>query len=316
MAKDKNKHLDCVLKSHNIENNEALINKYRKKRDDVKEDLLQKFKGLLYTPINSGSYKKKTAVNIKFDIDLIIPFKKDGADTLEKIFGDIFTYFNVDYRKKDTTLLSVKKQKVSIGLEFLVDGHMLYLDIVPGREINDYEKDGDLNLYVNDTMGVIQKASYIKSNIQKQIEKIRDNSEARDSIKCLKVWKRRNNINVKSFFIELIAIKAVEDHKGALPMGYWERLKYTLEYMRDNIETVLVDPGNTNNIVSDALEDFEKKNLQQTIKWMLEDVEKNEDAIERYFPVNTEFPCEEENNSKYIITPGKKPEKLNTNDFG
>jgi hypothetical protein len=242
MATNKKQHLDCVLKSHNIENNETLIKNYRAKRDEVKNELLEKYKGEIYSPINSGSYKKKTAVNIKFDIDLVIPFKKDGADTLEAIFNQIFNYFDKDYRKKDATLIGVKKQKVSIGLEFMVDGQILYLDIVPGREVNDYEKDGDLNLYVNDTMGLFQKASYIKSNIQKQIENIRENSEARDGIKLLKVWKRRNNINVKSFFLELISIKAIEDHKGTVPTDNWDKLKYILEFIRDNVETVsLVD---------------------------------------------------------------------------
>lgn len=316
MAKDKKQHLDCVLKSHNIENNEQLINNYRSKRDEVKTDLQDKYKGKIYNLINSGSYKKKTAVNIKFDIDLIIPFKKSGADTLEATFNEIFKYFNEDYRKKDSTLITVKKQKVSIGLEFIVDGQMLYLDIVPGREVNDYEKDGDLNLYVNDTMGLFQKASYIKSNIQKQIDKIRDNSEGRDVIKLLKVWKRRNNINLKSFFLELISIKAVEDHKGALPTDNWEKLKYVLEYIRDNVESVsLVDPGNTNNVVSDALEAFEKKNVSETVKWMLEDITKNESSIERYFPANSEYPCEEAKET-YIVSPTRKPEKLNNNDFG
>ncbi|CAG0954446.1 hypothetical protein FLAV_00366 [Flavobacteriales bacterium] len=316
MATNKKQHLDCVLKSHNIENNETLITNYRAKRDEVKNDLLEKYKGKIYSPFNSGSYKKKTAVNIKFDIDLVIPFKKNGADTLETIFTEIFNYFDQDYRKKDSTLIGVNKQKVSIGLEFMVDGQILYLDIVPGREVNDYEKDGDLNLYVNDTMGLIQKASCIKSNIQKQIEKIRDNSEARDGIKLLKVWKRRNNINVKSFFLELISIKAIEDHKGTVPNDNWNKLKYILEFIRDNVETVsLVDPGNSNNVVSDALEDFEKKNISENIKWMLQDIENNDSSIERHFPKNTEFPCEE-SNDKYIVSPNRKPEKLNNNDFG
>lgn len=317
MATDKSKHLNCVLKSHNIENDTDLINHYRSKRDEVKEKLQEKYKGEIYTPFNSGSYKKKTAVNIKFDIDLIIPFKKDEADTLETLFTNMFIYFDVDYRKEDSTLLSVKKQKVSIGLEFLVDEHMLYLDIVPGREINDYQKDGDVNLYVNDTMGIFSKSSHIKSNIQKQIEKIRDNSEARECIKILKVWKRTNNINVKSFFMELIAIKAVEDYKGTFPTDIWDKLKYTLEYMRDNVETIsLTDPGNPSNKVSDALTDFEKKSLSETIKWMLEAIANNEDSITRYFPANAAFPCEEEKSNVYVVSPNKKPEKLNSNDFG
>jgi len=314
MSQSKNNHLACVLKSHNIENNEDLMAAYRKKRDEVREDLKVKYAGLIFLIIHSGSYKKKTAVNIKFDMDLVIPFKKN-ADTLENLYNALYKYFNEEYRKKDATLLEVKKQKVAIGLMFMVDGHMLDLDIVPGREINDYEKDGELNLYINETMGVFQKSTYLKTNIQKQIENIRENSEARESIKLIKVYKRRNNAAIKSFVIELISIKALDGYKGE--NDTWTRLKTVLEYIRDNVETAkLVDPGNTNNVVSDSLEDWQKKSIADTIKWMLEDIGRNDNAIEKYFPANPEHPCEDENKNVYIVAPGKKADRLNNQDFG
>ena len=146
---------------------------------------------------------------------------------------------------------------------------MLDLDIVPGREVNDYEKDGNLNVYVNDTMGSIAKSTYIKTNIQKQIDNIRNNSSARESIKLLKVWKRRNNGQVKSMVIELICVKALEDYTETADK--WTRLKHVVAYIRDNIKTVtLIDPGNSNNILSDTLDDFQKENISDNMKWMLE----------------------------------------------
>lgn len=315
MAKDKNKHLECVLKSHNIENNEELMTAYRNKRNGVREDLKNKYSGAIYRILHSGSYKKNTAVNIKFDMDLVVPFKKDEADTLEKIFNDLYKYFNEDYRKKDSTLLEVKKQKIAIGLVFLVDGHMLDLDIVPGREVNDYEDDGDLNVYVNDTMGMIAKSTYIKTNIQKQIDNIRNNSIARESIKFLKVWKRRNNGQIKSMVIELICVKAMENYSGA--NDRWSKLKHVLEYIRDNIKTItLVDPGNSNNIVSDTLQDFQKNSISDTMKWMLESMEGNDKSIENYFPVNSDYPCEEDKTSAYIVGSSAKADRLNNEDFG
>lgn len=314
MAMDKNKHLNCVLKSHNIENNETLMTAYRTKRNEVREDLKERYKGRIYRIIHSGSYKKGTAVNIKFDMDIVIPFKKN-EDTLENLYNDLYNYFDKDYRKKDGTLLSVKKQKVAIGLEFLVDGHILDLDIVPGREIDDYEKDGDLNLYVNEQMGSFKKASYIKTNIQKQIDHIRDTPIAREMIKLLKVWKRRNNGQVKSFVIELISIRALDGYKGE--NDPWSKLKYVLEYIRDNIKTVsLVDPGNSNNIVSDTLESFQKDSISDTMKWMLENIEANDKSIENYFPINSEFPCEDDKATAYVVGGTAKPDRLNNEDFG
>lgn len=315
MAKDKNKHLECVLKSHNIENNEDLMKAYRKKRNEVREDLKAKFNDDIYRILHSGSYKKMTAVNIKFDMDLVVPFKKEGADTLEKIFNDLYKYFNEEYRRKDNTLLEVKKQKIAIGLVFLVDGQMLDLDIVPSREINNYPEDNDLNVYVNDTMGLISKASHIKTNIQKQIDNVSNNSIARDVIKLLKVWKRRNNGQIKSMVLELISIKALDGYAGSTDK--WSKLKHVLEYIRDNIKTVkLVDPGNSNNVVSDTLEDFQKESIADTMKWMLENIERNDQTIENYFPFNTDYPCEEDKSSAYIVGSSSRADKLNNEDFG
>lgn len=315
MAFDKNKHLDCVLKSHNIENNETLMISYRAKRDEVREDLKLKFGNEIYRVIHSGSYKKKTAVNVKFDMDLVIPFKKATADTLANIYSDLFNYFNTEYRKKDLTLLEVKKQKVAIGLIFLVDGEMLDLDIVPGREIDVYEEDGNLNVYVNDVMGLVPKSSYIKTNIQKQIDSIRNNGTARETIKLLKVWKRRNNGQIKSMVIELITVKALNEYSGNLDK--WSMLKYTMEYIRDNIQTVrLIDPGNSNNVVSDSLDESQKVAISDSMNYMLERIDKSENSITTYFPVNETYPCEDEKRSVYIVSSSTIPDKLNDEDFG
>lgn len=320
MSDFKNSHLEKVLKSHNIENNEALMTAYRSKRDEVREDLKVKFGTVIFRLIHSGSYKKRTAVNIKFDMDLVIPFKKEDADSLETIFKELARYFDIDYRKKDSSLLQVKKQKVAIGLTFLVDGHMLDLDIVPGREIDDYEKDGNLNLYVNETMGTIGKSTYLKTNIQKQIDNIRNNSSTREIIKLLKVWKRRKSGQIKSFVIELITVKALSDYTGEEEL--WEKLKHTLAYIRDNIKTArLVDPGNSNNVVSDSLNGFEKTAISDTMKWMLDDIDGTESHIEHHFQINPDYPQEDAGQKQhsaapYVIGSSRKPEKLNDEDFG
>ncbi len=320
MTDFKKNHLSDVIKSHNIENNETLMAAYRTKRDHVREDLKIKYAGEIYRLIHSGSYKKNTAVNIKFDMDLVIPFKKADADSLESIFTELARYFEHDYRKKDQSLVQVKKQKVAIGLTFMVDGHMLDLDIVPGREMGDYEKDGDLNLYINDTMGTLQKASHLKTNIQKQIDNIKDNSIARDVVKLLKVWKRRKNGQMKSFVIELITVKAMTGYSGRNDL--WEKLEHTMTYIKDNITTVrLVDPGNSNNVVSDSMTPAEKSSLADTFTWILKDIAQSETNIKNHFQINPDYP-QDGGSSKYVggpyvIGPTKRtPEKLNDEDFG
>ena len=113
---DKNKHLECVLSSHKISKEQALLDKHIEKRNAGKEAF-------------------------------------------------------------------VRDQKVSIGIEFYpdVDGDIINIDVVPGRELNmdQYKKDNKLNLYVNQKFGKIEAGSdYIRSNIQAQIDNIKDRATA------------------------------------------------------------------------------------------------------------------------------------------
>jgi len=178
MATDKNKHLKCVLESHKIKKEQSLLDKHIAKRTEIKEALEEKYGSNIYSPFNSGSYAKNTAVNKKFDFDFMVPFKRDAFKTLEEMFEDVYKFLNEKYRLE----AQVRKQKVSIGLDFSPDKDLdiVKIDVVPGRELNkdQYPTDDNLNLYVYDQFGSFQKGSdRIQSNIQAQINKIKDSAD-------------------------------------------------------------------------------------------------------------------------------------------
>jgi len=300
MATDKNKHLECVLASHKIRKKQNLLDKHIEKRNEIVNVLKEKYESDLYDPFNSGSYAKNTAVNKKFDFDLIAPFKKGAFDTLEKMYTAVFDFLYEKYKDVAT----VRKQKVSIGIEFFADndGDIVRIDVVPGRELNQgqYKDDNKLNLYVYSQFGKIDAGSdRLRSNVNVQIQNIKDNADKtslREIIRLLKVWKIHLGKPYKSFFIELIAIKAFD--KKDITGDLWERLKAVLEYIMDNVKEVsLPDPGNSNNDVADSLSDFDKSTLSDDMKYMIENVEANSDNIKSYFLLNSEFPCEEEKSS-------------------
>lgn len=300
---DKNKHLECVLSSHKISKEEKLLDKHINRRNEVTEALEEEYESNLLSPFNSGSYAKNTAVNIKFDFDLMAPFKRNsfGSNgTLKEMYDSVYQFIYGKYHGKEA---SVKDQKVSIGIEFYsdADGHVVNIDVVPGRELNvdQYKEDNKLNLYVNQKFGKIEAGSgYIRSNIQAQIDNIKDRAtKEKDSIRkiirLLKVWKFYKNPQLKSFFIELITIKAIDnrDVTGDL----WGKLKIVLEYIRDEVKTVsLPDPGNSANEVADTLTDDEKSTLSDDMKLMIDRIEENSDNIKIYFSPNENHPCEED----------------------
>lgn len=304
MATNKNEHLNEVLETHKMSHVSNLLDKYRDKRKEIKEALEEKYKGKIYSPINSGSYAKHTAINIKFDLDLVVPFKKDSFATLEEMFNDVFNFLLDEYGSE----ANVRKQKVSVGIEFYADdeGDIINIDVVPGRELNDnqYDEDKKLNLYVNSKYGNIEEKTYLQTNIDAQINHIKNKENERKIIRLLKIWKSTNGEKYKSFFLELITIKAFdkEDISGSL----WEKLKSVMEYIKDNVAEesfTLKDPGNSGNNVIDTLESWERQNLSGKMENMIERIENNSDNIKIYFPINEDFK-EEGEDKKYGVKEG------------
>lgn len=302
MATDKNKHLECVLSSHKISKEQELLDKHIEKRNEVKEALEEKYGNNIYPPFNSGSYAKNTAVNKKFDFDLMAPYKRDAFDTLEKMYNDVYDFLYEKYKDSAT----VRKQKVSVGLEFNADadGDVIKIDVVPGRELNQdqYLEDDKLNLYVYSQFGKIESGSdRLRSNVKAQIENIRSNAEkssVRQITRLLKVWKINKGAGPKSFFLELITIKAFD--KKEITGDLWDKLKLVMEFIRDEVKDIsLPDPGNSGNEVADTMTDIEKGNLSDDMKYMIERIEENSDYIKTYYPVNDRFPCEEKKEDKY-----------------
>lgn len=290
MADYKSDYLQSVLESHRMGHIEDLINSYRAKRNEIKAFLNEEYGNNIYEPFNSGSYKKHTAINAKFDLDVVIPFKYKYFSTLEDMFENVYEKLNEKYKNECT----VKKQGVSIGLSF--DDSQIDIDIVPARETsaNSFIDKKDLNLHKSNGDG------YLKTNIHNQIEHIKAKENERKVIRLLKVWKHYNNQKYKSFFIELLVIKA---YSQIQPSGtLWEQLKSVLEYAIDNIDKEgfgLIDPGNANNNLMNTLDYFQKTNLISCFKSIVKQINQNEKNIELYFTKNKDFVTDEANDKTY-----------------
>lgn len=306
---NKTTHLESVIKTHQISKEESLLSKHKEKNTEVKEALQKNYGEKMYSPFNSGSYAKNTAMNLKFDFDMVAPFKRNafGSNgTLKGMYEDVYDFLYEKYKD----VAEVRKQKVSIGIEFHADddGDIVKIDVVPGRELNQdkYDETEDLNLYVYNKYGTIEAGSErIKTNVKAQINNIKDRAEKekdsiRKIIRLLKVWKNTKlSSPAKSFFLELITIKAFDnkDISGNL----WDKLEAVLGYIRDEVTKdafTLKDPGNSNNDLIDTLTSFDRQNLSDDMKLILDRIEDNDENIKTYFPENQKF-VEKEDENKY-----------------
>lgn len=298
MAVDRSEHLNSVLETHRMSHINDVISKHKEKVKEIKEALEEKYTSDIYGPFNSGSFGKHTAINIKFDLDIVVPFKRDSFDTIEKMFNDVFDFLYEKYHKTGEAV--VRKQKVSIGVLFHADedGDEINIDVVPGRELtkDTYLEKRDLNIYFNDNAWGFSKGSYTKTNIQAQIDHIKAKENERKVIRLLKIWKNTNHEKYKSFLLELITIKAFD--KSNISGNLWEKLKGVMTYIKDNItkeDFTLKDPGNSNNDVIKTLESWERQTLSDKMKNMIDRIEGHSENIKIYFPINEKFEDKEDN---------------------
>ena len=290
---DENKHLREVLDTHKMCHVQNFVNKVKNRREEIKVKMHNHYGSDKYSSFGSGSFAKHTATNVKFDLDLVEPFKHCAFDTLQEMFDSVHDFLTEEYKNTGVT---IRKQKVSIGISFPIeegDEKPVELDVVPGRELNDgdYTETSDLNLCFNEDHWGFKKGTSQKTNIQKQIDHIKGKTSEREIIRLLKIWKKQKGKKYKSFVIELTVIRALDGYNG--DNGLWPRLKFVMEYLRDHIAESsfhLYDPGNSNNDVLAAMEDYDRQSFKSDMKSMLNNVESNPDLyLPYYFKINEKY---------------------------
>lgn len=183
----------------------------------------------------SGSFAKGTANKNGTDIDFFISLADTATAPLEDIYHSLF-----EILKAAGT--SPKKQNVSINIR--LNGYDV--DLVPARQQNMLSEDHSLFRRRANT--------WTKTNVAKHIAYV-FHGGCISEIRVLKLWRNQKGLDFPSFYLELAVIEALRGNGGTLSQRVWK----ALTFFRDNLATArLVDPSNTNNVISDDLTADEK----------------------------------------------------------
>ena len=187
----------------------------------------------------SGSRAKGTAITLSSDLDIFISLSSASIGTLSEIYNSLYNYFN-------SQNIKCRKQNVSIGVLY----NNKNVDLVPGRRQHQHGDDHSLYKYKQDT--------WTQTNITTHISAVR-NSNRTVEIMATKIWRERHGLDFPSLFLDLAVIEATKYRKyGEYNDNFWEVLKW----LSTNItSTRIVDPANSNNILSDDLTIMEKKSI-------------------------------------------------------
>jgi hypothetical protein len=125
----------------------------------------------------------------------------------------------------------------NVSVRIVYDGATV--DLVPGRR-----REGS----AVHTLWQVRHNTWIQTDIAEQIRYVRS-SGLINEILALKIWSRRNSLRFPSFVLELAVIHVLAPHQ---PLS--ESFFNLLHFLAADFPTVrLIDPANSNNVVSDAL---------------------------------------------------------------
>jgi hypothetical protein len=188
----------------------------------------------------SGSFAKGTANHSGTDIDLFISLAHTTSETLKEIYNSLF-------QRLTSRGYTPKRQNVSINIR--ATGYSV--DLVPGKRQDAYSDDHSLYRRKADT--------WTKTNIATHIRHVvlsGRTSEAR----IVKLWRDQKGFDFPSFYLELTVINSLAGQSfGTLSSNIWK----VFEYLRDRFCVArIIDPANTNNIISDDLSVAERARVK------------------------------------------------------
>ncbi len=192
----------------------------------------------------SGSFSKGTANNISTDIDLFISLKSSTQETLKQLYESLFTCAS-------NQGWSPVRQNVSIGAT--VSGRKL--DLVPGKIQAGYQIVHSLYKRKTD--------SWTQTNVKLHIDTVVNAGRAKET-RAIKIWRNLHNLLFPSFYLELSVINGL---KGRSTTNLAGNVLHALNYIGDNLPPKrIVDPANTNNVISDDLSAAEKNTVARRAK--------------------------------------------------
>lgn len=196
--------------------------------------------GYLLSANLSGSYAKGTATSLGTDADIFISLKSSTPGSLSDIYWNLSTRLSNDG-------YAPTPQDVSLGI--YLDG--LKIDLVPGRKQPGITTDHSLYRRKADT--------WTQTNVNTHIARVKASGRIRE-IRSLKIWRDLHGLDFPSFYLEMVTIKALAGRP--LITNFPSKLQALFEYVAVNLDAItIVDPANTNNIVSNDLTLAEKRTI-------------------------------------------------------
>jgi hypothetical protein len=179
---------------------------------------------------------KGTAVKGQTDFDVFVSISSDVDWSLHDLYFGLRDHLRA-------TGLQPRQQDVSLGIVY----RGAKVDVTVGRE--QPGRPGYHSIYRS------RADTWTLTNVDEHVEMVRSSGRL-EEIRLFKIWRRQKSIDLPSFLLEVATLLALQGR----PRGYLgENLRCAFRYFALTFPVArIVDPANSNNIVSDDLTDKEK----------------------------------------------------------
>jgi hypothetical protein len=187
----------------------------------------------------SGSYAKETGVRGISDVDVFISLKSDSKQTLKELYEML-----ISLAQKNGW--SPRRQNVSVGVT--VNGTRG--DLVPGKVQDGYQNYHSIYLRKRD--------SWTQTNVALHVDTVHSSGRLRE-IRAVKIWRMLHKLDFPSLYLELFTIQSLS---GRTQASLSDNVLHALSMIGNSLaSTRIVDPANTNNVLSDELTKQEKAQI-------------------------------------------------------
>ena len=187
----------------------------------------------------SGSYAKGTAINIATDIDLFVSLSSGTPGTLREIYESL-------YKWSSSQGWQPRRQNVSIAISY----NGTKIDLVPGRIQAGYQ-----NYH---SLCTTKRDSWMQTNVTLHVSRV-SGSQRTKEIRAIKIWRTLHNLDFPSFYLELFVIDALANRPSN---QLATNVLHALNSIANSLSVArIVDPANSNNVVSDDLTLAEKSQV-------------------------------------------------------
>jgi hypothetical protein len=187
-----------------------------------------------------GSFAKGTSV-APTNVDLVLSIHSDCAREIENIYWCLFTFLN------ERNFCPQPK-----GVAISVVMHGLSLDLIPAHMGGGHSAAAGAN---ERTLYDKRIDRCVRTDLQAHVQLVKQCGRL-ETIRAMKIWRMRNRLTWPSFFLELSVLQILRN-RPAGSLG--EKVRAVLEDLSCEFEqTVIADPANPDNIVSDQLDEPEK----------------------------------------------------------